>query len=95
MTASKPVPKRNIRELSYINKDILNDVKNQNRNFGGNLNSNSRLNERYGYERRGETSRANRTGGLDFYRNRAADRFENSYLRKKHGHLENVAGEMM
>ena len=39
--------------------------------------------------------RTDRAGGLDYYRNRAADRHENSYLRKRHGYLDNVAGEMM
>lgn len=35
------------------------------------------------------TSRADRVGGLDYYRNRK-DQFDNSYQRKKHGHLQNI-----
>jgi hypothetical protein len=35
------------------------------------------------------TSRADRIGGLDYYRNRK-DQFDNSYQRKKHGHLQNI-----
>jgi hypothetical protein len=40
----------------------------------------------------GVQSRAERAGGLGYYKNRA-DRMEHAGQRKKHGHLENMAGE--
>lgn len=83
-----------MRELGYIDKDniIEKDEKGnaarKDDSFGGGLGRQPTRGERLGRNER--TGRA----GLDFYKDRY-DQFQNSYNRKKHGHLQNLAGTMM
>ena len=87
-------PKRKTRELGYIDRDNIIEKEEKDHAtrkdevFGGGAGRQPTRADRLGRNER--TGRA----GLDFYRDRF-DQFQNSYNRKKHGHLQNMAGNMM
>jgi len=90
--------KRKVRELRYIDKDNIIEKDESNATaarkddgfgVGGLMGRQQGRADRFD-----RNDRSGRAGGLDYYRDRF-DQFQNSYNRKKHGHLQNMAGNLM